>query len=105
MCTFFLFVIFAIAIMALPVEIYTGNHLSKPGAIDDVLAEGVKAAIAFGLFLWGGGIVAKRGVNYYFKKLEEYETNKTKERLSTMTWTKLPPPHKDDLVESETTID
>jgi len=90
--------------MALPVEIDTGNHLSKRSATDDILAEGVKAAIAFGLFFGGGEIVAKGGVNYFFEKLKEYETNEMKKHLTAKTWTKLPQAYEDDLVESETTI-
>jgi len=100
----FLFAIFAIAVTALPLEIYTGSHLSKRSAMDDVLAGLVKAAIAFGVFLWGGGIVARRGVNYYFKKLEEYEKEKATGHLIAMTRAKLRQPDGRDSVESKTTI-
>jgi hypothetical protein len=94
MRAFILFAIFAIAVIAFPIEISTGSHLSKRSASDDVLAEIVRAAIAFGLFLWGGGIIAKRGVNYYFQKLDEYEKERAKETLIT-TATAHPPEPKD----------
>lgn len=85
MRSFVLFVVFAIAVLALPVEITVGNHLDKrAGAMDDVLAEFLKAAITFGLYLWGGGIIAKRGVNYYFKRLSEYEEKHAKGTLIAM---------------------
>jgi hypothetical protein len=85
MHSFVLFAVFAIAVLALPLEITVGKHLDKrAGATDDVLAEFLKAAITFGLFLWGGGIIAKRGVNYYFKRLGEYEEKHAKETLIAM---------------------
>src|SRR5271170_22947 len=74
--------LFAIAVVAIPVaiEIENGKHLEKRG-MDSVLADLVKAAITFGAFIWGGGIIAKRAVNYYFVKKEEVEKEKIRSQL------------------------
>ena len=84
MRSFVLLAVFAIAVLAHPLEITVGKHLDKRSASDDVLAELFKAAITFGLFLWGGGIIAKRGVNYYFKRLSEFEEKHGKDTLLAM---------------------
>lgn len=67
--------------MPLEIEIETGEkHLQKRGT-DAVIADVVKAAIAFGAFIWGGGIIVKRGVNYYFEQKEKIEGEKMKHEL------------------------
>ena len=74
--------LFAIAVVAIPlaIEIEEGKHLQKRET-DTVIADVVKALFAFGAFIWGGGIIAKRAVNYYFVKLEEVEKEKLKNHL------------------------
>ena len=74
--------LFAIAVVAIPIaiEIEKGKHLQKRET-DTVIADIIKALVAFGAFIWGGGIVAKRAVNYYFVKLDEVENEKLKNHL------------------------
>jgi hypothetical protein len=74
--------LFAIAVVAIPVaiEIESGKHLEKRGTYT-ILANLVKTAITFGAFIWGGGIIAKRAVNYYFVKKEEVENEKMRSQL------------------------
>jgi hypothetical protein len=68
------FALFIIAVIAAPValKINPGNHLEKRGT-DAVIADVVKAAIMFGALIWGGGVVSKRAINYYFQKKQEVE--------------------------------
>ena len=73
--------LFAIAVVAIPLAMeIEGKHLQKRGN-DAVVADLVKALVAFGAFLWGGGIIAKRAVKYYFVKLEEFEKEKLKDYM------------------------
>lgn len=64
-----LYSLFAVAVIATPIviEIEGGKHLEKRQS-NDVLADVVKALLAFGAFIWGGGIISKRAINYYFEK-------------------------------------
>jgi hypothetical protein len=75
--------LFALVVVAVPVAIEIGeeNHLEKRGGTDTVIADVVKALIAFGAFIWGGGIIAKRAVNYYFEKREKYDREHPKTNL------------------------
>lgn len=73
--------LFAIAAVAIPLAIeIEGKHLQKRGT-DAVVADLIKALVTFGAFIWGGGIIAKRAVRYYFVKLEEVEKEKLKNHL------------------------
>jgi hypothetical protein len=70
-------------VVAVPLEIdiqTKAGHLQKRGT-DAILADLVKAAIAFGAFVWGGSIVARRGVNYYFEKKAIIEREKLRHQL------------------------
>ena len=79
---FILTSLFAIAVVAIPlaIEIEEGKHLQKRET-DTVIADIVKALVTFGAFIWGGGIIAKRAVNYYFVKLDEVEREKLRNHL------------------------
>jgi len=70
--------LFALAVVAVPIafEIEHGKHLEKRGATDNVIADAVKAIVAFGAFIWGGNIIAKKAVNYYFDKKAMYDEAK-----------------------------
>jgi F0F1-type ATP synthase membrane subunit a len=65
--------LFVLAATALPIAIdINGSHqLQKRDGTNDLIVTIVKALVVFGGFIWGGGIIAKRGVNYYFDKLDE----------------------------------
>jgi hypothetical protein len=79
----FAFVCLLVVVIAVPleIEIETGEkHLQKRGT-DTMIAEVVKAALAFGAFIWGGGIIFRRGINYYFEKKEKIEREKMKHEL------------------------
>jgi hypothetical protein len=77
---FIVTLLFAIAVVAIPLVMEEGKHLQKRGR-DPVIADIVKGLVAFGAFIWGGGIIAKRAVNYYIVKLEEVENEKLKNHL------------------------
>jgi dsRNA-specific ribonuclease len=74
--------LFALAVVAIPlaVEIQSGKHIERRGSTDAVIADVVKALIAFGAFIWGGGIVAKKAVNYYFEKKAQLDQGKERRR-------------------------
>jgi hypothetical protein len=74
--------LFAIAVVAIPVaiEIESGKHLQKRG-MGTVFGDLVNTALMFGAFIWGGGIIAKRAVNYYFVKKEEVEKENIRNQL------------------------
>lgn len=63
----------AISAVAIPLAFGSECKQLHNRMSDEVVANGVKALIAFGAFLWGGGIIARRAVKYYFVKLEELE--------------------------------
>ena len=78
---FIIISLFTIAVVAIPLAIeIEGKHLQKRHA-DAVIADAIKALVTFGAFIWGGGIIAKRAVKYYFVKLEEVEKEKLKNHL------------------------
>jgi len=65
--------LFVLAATALPIAIdINGSHqLQKRDGTNDLIVTIVKALVVFGGFIWGGGIISKRAVNYYFKQLDE----------------------------------
>jgi len=65
--------LFVLAATALPIAIdINGSHqLQKRDGTNDLIVTIVKALVVFGGFIWGGGIISKRTVNYYFDKLDE----------------------------------
>jgi len=77
--------IFALTVVAIPiaVELEQMKHLEKRGSTDTVIADVVKALIAFGAYVWGGGIIAKKAVNYYFDKKAKLEMDKEKRKNQT----------------------
>jgi hypothetical protein len=78
------FVCILVVVAAVPLEIDIvegrGGHLEKRGT-DTVIADVVKAALAFGAFIWGGGIISRRAINYYFEKKEELDRAKVAHQL------------------------
>jgi hypothetical protein len=64
-----LYSLFAVAAIATPIaiELEGGKQLDKRGT-DNVIADVVKALLTFGAFIWGGGIISKRAINFYFEK-------------------------------------
>jgi ribulose-5-phosphate 4-epimerase/fuculose-1-phosphate aldolase len=80
--------LYALAVVAIPIaiEINSENekHLEKRGGTDAVIADAVKALIAFGAFVWGGSIIAKYGVNYYFEKKAQIDVEKQKKERQMM---------------------
>jgi hypothetical protein len=71
----------AIAVVAIPLVLDLECKQLQKRTTDEVAANVVKALIAFGAFLWGGGIIARRAVNYYFVKLEEVEKEQLKNHM------------------------
>ena len=71
--------LFVLTVVAIPlaIEMGSGKHLQKRGT-DSVIADVVKALLAFGAFIWGGEIISRRAVNYYFQKKAEIEKEKMK---------------------------
>ena len=71
--------------MAVPVTIEIENEqsLQKRDELNSVLGQTVKAVIVFAAFIWGGGIVAHRAIDYYFKTLKE-ERKKAENEKSQM---------------------
>lgn len=59
-----------------------GKHFQKR-CTDIVIADIAKALITFGAFIWGGEIISRRAVNYYFKRKEEIEKEKIGDALAT----------------------
>jgi hypothetical protein len=87
------FICIAVVVVAVPLEIDViedGKHLRKRGT-DAIIADAVKAIVAFGAFIWGGGIIARRGVDYYFGKKAalENEQRETKRRQALMIGAKI----------------
>lgn len=76
--------LFAIAAMAIPIahEIFGTKHLTKRNSnagptIDFLLA----TLLTFGGFVWGGGIITKRAINYYFNKKVLYDEERLKKNM------------------------
>jgi hypothetical protein len=69
-----LYSLFAIAALATPIaiELEGGKRLEKRGT-DSVIAHVVKALLTFGAFIWGGGIISRRAINYYFERKADLE--------------------------------
>ena len=66
--------LFVLAATAVPIAIDINGshgHLQKRDGTDDLIVSLVKAIVVFGGFIWGGGIISRRAVNYYFEKLDE----------------------------------
>jgi len=59
--------------MAIPVTIEIANEksLQKRDELNSMLGQTLKAVVVFGALVWGGGIVARRAIDYYFKVLKE----------------------------------
>jgi hypothetical protein len=72
-----LYSLFAIAALATPIaiELEGGKHLEKRGT-DTVIADVVKALLTFGAFIWGGGIISRRAINYYFERKADLDGEK-----------------------------
>jgi hypothetical protein len=81
--------LFAIAVVAIPLKMEMDiesniKHLEKRSVTDSPIADAVKAIIAFGAFIWGGGIISRRAVDYYFKKKAEADEEKAKQTMTVM---------------------
>lgn len=65
--------VFVLAATAVPIaiDINGSSHLQKRDGTSDLIVSIVKALVVFGGFVWGGGIISRRAVNYYFEKLDE----------------------------------
>jgi len=81
---FVVFSLFAFAVVAIPLSLDINgehiNHLDRRSS-DSLIADVVKACIAFGAFIWGGGIISRRAINYYFDKKAELEKETARNRL------------------------
>jgi hypothetical protein len=77
MRTVILYSLFAVAAIATPIaiELKGGKHLEKRGT-DAVIADVVKALLTFGAFIWGGGIISRRAINFYFEKKAKLDAEK-----------------------------
>jgi hypothetical protein len=83
---------FTVAVVAMPVllEIEHTKHLQKRGT-DDVLASIVKAALAFGAFIWGGGIIGRKTVDYYLDKKAKIEAQQAQQAQQAQNWARIEP--------------
>lgn len=86
---------FTVAAVAVPlvVDIDGSKHLQKRGT-DDVLAAIVKAALAFGAFVWGGGIIGRKTVDYYLDrkaKMEAQQAQQAQQAGQAQNWAKIEP--------------
>jgi hypothetical protein len=75
--------LFAIAVMAIPVahEMHRTKHLAKRDGGDELFAITFQALLAFGGFILGGNIIAKKAINYYFNKKGAYDEESLKKNL------------------------
>ena len=83
---------FTVAAVAIPIllEIEEDNkHLQKRGT-DDVLASIVKAALVFGGFIWGGGIIGRKTVDYYLDKKAKIEAQQA-QQAQVQNWARIEP--------------
>ena len=89
---FILTSLFAIAVVAIPLamEIEKRKHPQKRET-DAVIDGIIKALETFGAFIWGGGIIGKKAVNYYFVKLEEREKLRNHLMATARIRAKIPP--------------
>jgi hypothetical protein len=73
--------LFVLVATALPFQLSvndgTGRLQKREDVTDSIITTVVKAAVLFGAFIFGGGIISRRAVNYYFEKLEEKEKKKS----------------------------
>lgn len=70
----FIFItLFILAATAVPIaiDINESHQLQKRDGTNDLIVSLVKLVVLFGGFIWGGGIISRRAVNYYFEKLDE----------------------------------
>lgn len=85
---------FTVAAVAVPliVDIDGSKHLQKRGT-DDVLAAIVKAALAFGAFVWGGGIIGRKTVDYYLDKKAKMEAQQAQPQQAgqAQNWARIEP--------------
>ena len=83
---------FTVAVVAMPVllEIEDRKHLQKRGT-DDVLASIVKAALAFGAFIWGGGIIGRKTVDYYLDRKAKIEAQQAHQAQQAQNWARIEP--------------
>jgi|SRR2546423_2576332 len=93
---------FTVAAVAVPLvlDIEGSKHLQKRGT-DDVLAAIVKAAIAFGAFIWGGGIIGRKTVDYYLDKKAKAEAQQAQQAGQAQNWAKIEPTRKKKKVSKE----
>lgn len=93
---------FTIAAVAVPlvVDIDGSKHLQKRGT-DDVLAAIVKAALAFGAFVWGGGIIGRKTVDYYLDKKAKMEAQQAQQAGQAQNWARIEPTKKKKKVSKE----
>jgi hypothetical protein len=86
---------FTIAAVAVPlvVDIDGSKHLQKRGT-DDVLAAIVKAALAFGAFVWGGGIIGRKTVDYYLDRKAKMEAQQAQAAGQAQNWARIEPTEK-----------
>jgi hypothetical protein len=76
--------LFAIAAVAIPIvhEISRTKHLAKRNLNMNSTAEILFAAlVAFGGFIWSGGIISKRAINYYFNKQVMHDEERLKKNM------------------------
>ena len=80
-----IFAFFAIAAVATPVEVDTNEaqHIRRRDA-EPILATVISLAILFGGFIWGGRIIGRKTVDYYFQQKEEREGSEQEKPLNNM---------------------
>src|SRR5579859_1458701 len=83
---------FTAAVVAVPVMLEIGGtkKLQKRDT-DDVIASMVKAALAFGAFIWGGGIIGRKTVDYYFDKKAKLEAQQAQQAQEARNWARIEP--------------
>jgi len=64
---------FVLAASAVPIaiDVNGSHHLQRRDGTDDLIGSIGKALVVFAGFIWGGGIISRRAVDYYFEKLNE----------------------------------
>ena len=87
---------FTAAVVAVPVmlEIEGSKKLQKRAGTDDLLAGIVKAALAFGAFIWGGGIIGRKTVDYYLAKKEKLDAQQAQQGQEARNWARIEPVRK-----------